>query len=156
MITLITRESINHFSRAAPMLDRTLRETSLGESWTLQALFDHIVNIQAYAFIQEESQYAGAFVVSSSPLKRSLYYFWGGKEESNKVPIDHPEVDQFLVDCAKALNCTEIIAEGRKGWEKIGAPLGYREDTRQYIKEVPHELSEIQPAVADGSQPTGS
>lgn len=154
MITYITRETINHFDRAAPALQRALEETSLGKTWTMQGLVDHIVNYQAYAFFQEESQYAGAFLITNTPLVRSIYFFWSGKQKGNKVPIDYTEVDHFLMAAAEVFNCNNIICEGRAGWSKVIAPLGYKEDSRVYIKEVSHELPEIQPTASDGCEPT--
>lgn len=153
MITLITRETVEHINRAAPALERALKETTLNKTWTMQGLVDHIVNYQAYAFLQEESQYAGVFLVTTSPLMRSLYFFWSGKARGNKTPINHQEVDDFLVSAAQALQCKEIICEGRKGWGKVIAPYGYTPDSVLYIKEVPHELPEIQPTASDGCEP---
>lgn len=156
MITFITRQTFDHFGRAIPGLSRAIDKTSLGESWSVQSLADYIVNFEAYAFIQEESGYAGAFTISQTPLKRSIYFFWSGKDRSNKVPVNYAEVDTFLVAAARHFNCSAIICEGRKGWERVVAPMGFREDSRVYIKEVSHELPEIQPTASDGCEPDGS
>lgn len=156
MITFITRQTLDHFGKAIPGLERAVTKTSLGESWSLQTLYDHIVNFQAYAFIQEESGYAGAFTISQTPMKRSIYFFWSGRDISNKNPIDYDEVWAFLEAAARHFNCSQVIAEGRKGWERVLAPLGFREDSRVYIKEVSHELPEIQPTASDGCEPDGS
>ncbi|HKY44824.1 MAG TPA: hypothetical protein VJM50_17160, partial [Pyrinomonadaceae bacterium] len=107
-------------------------------------------------FLQEESGYAGAFTISQTPLMRSIYFFWSGKDKANKVPINHHEVDEFLIAAARHFNCSQIICEGRAGWSKIVEPLGYVEDSRVYIKEVSHELPEIQPTASDGREPDGS
>ena len=130
MITFITRETFDHLGKAIPGLSRAITKTSLGESWDLQSLADHIVNFAAYAFIQEETGYAGAFTISQTPLKRSIYFFWSGKDVNNKTPVDFNEVFDFLQVAARHFNCTQIIAEGRKGWAKIVEPLGFREDSR--------------------------
>jgi hypothetical protein len=156
MITFITRQTYDHFERAIPGLQRAITKTSLGESWSIESLANHIVNFEAYAFIQEGSGYAGAFTISQTPLKRSIYFFWSGKDKDNKVPVDYEEVDTFLVAAARHFNCSAIIAEGRKGWERVVAPLGFREDSRVFIKEVSHELPEIQPTASDGREPDGS
>ena len=156
MITFITRQTLDHFEKAIPGLSRAVTKTSLGESWSIQTLHDHLINYQAYAFIQEETGYAGAFTISQTPLMRSIYFFWSGKDISNKTPVDYTEVNDFLIAAARHFECTQIIAEGRKGWEKIVEPLGFREDSRVYIKEVPHELPEIQPTASDGCEPDGS
>lgn len=156
MITFITRQTYDHLERAIPGLSRAITKTSLGESWDIQSLSHYIINFDAYAFIQEETGYAGAFTISQTPLKRSIYFFWSGKDRSNKVPVDYDEVLAFLEAAARHFNCSQIIAEGRKGWERVVAPLGFREDSRVYIKEVSHELPEIQPTASDGCEPDGS
>lgn len=156
MITFITRQTFDHFEKTIPGLQRALTKTSLGESWSIKSLADHIVNFQAYGFYQEESGYAGVFTISETPLKRSLYWFWSGKNPDNDVPIDYTEVSSFLDAAAQHFNCSQIIGEGRKGWERVGAPLGFREDSRVYIKEVSHELPEIQPTPSTGCEPNGS
>ena len=156
MITFITRQTYEHFARAIPGLSRALEKTSLGKSWDIQSLSDNVINFEAYAFLQEESGYAGVFTISQTPLMRSLYWFWSGKDEANKVPIDYPEVDAFLIAAARHFNCSQLLCEGRKGWGKVGEPLGYVEDSRIYIKEVSHELPEIQPTASDGREPDGS
>ena len=156
MITFITRETFDHLQRAIPGLQRAVSKTSLGESWDIPSLADHIANYAAYAFLQEESGYAGAFTISQTPLMRSIYFFWSGKDVSNKTPIDYQEVFDFLQAAARHFNCSQIIAEGRKGWEKVVEPLGFREDSRVYIIEVTHELPEIQPTASDGREPDGS
>lgn len=156
MITFITRQTYDYFQLAIPGLSRALTKTPLGESWDIQSLSDHIINFEAYAFIQRESGYAGAFTITATPLKRSLYWFWSGKDENNEVPIDYAEVMLFLEAAARHFNCSQIIGEGRKGWERIGAPFGFKEDSRLYTKEVSHELPEIQPTASDGREPDGS
>ena len=155
MITFITRQTLDHFGKAVPGLVRALDKTTLGESWSIQGLYDHLINFEAYAFVQEESGYAGAFTISQTPLKRSIYFFWSGKDASNDIPVDFAEVDTFLVAATRHFNCTQIIAEGRKGWAPVVAPYGFREDSRVYIKEVSHELPEIQPTTSDGCEPNG-
>lgn len=156
MITFITRQTFDHFGRAIPGLSRAVDKTSLGESWDIPSLADNIANYEAYAFLQEQSGYAGAFTISQTPLKRSIYFFWSGRDISNKNPIDYGEVWTFLEAAARHFNCSQVIAEGRKGWERVLAPLGFREDSRVYIKEVSHELPEIQPTTSDGCEPDGS
>lgn len=156
MITFITRQTLDHFPKAVSGLSRTLKKTSLGDSWSIESLYDNIVNFEAYAFIQEESGYSGAFTIANSPHKKAIYFFWAGKDPENSVPIDHKEVDEFLVAAARYFNCSQVIAEGRKGWERIIAPFGYKEDSRVYIKEVSHELPEIQSTASDGDLPTTS
>lgn len=153
MLTMITRETIEHFDKVIPALARTLQKTTLSDNWSIQSLYDHVVNYQAYIFFQHESQYAGVFTINQSPLSRNLYFFWAGKDRENKVPINHAEVDKFLVAAAKYFQCNHITCEGRKGWGKVIAPYGYREDSRVYIKEVSHELPEIQPIASDGREP---
>ena len=68
MITFITRETFDHLQRAIPGLQRAVSKTSLGESWDIPSLADHIANYAAYAFLQEESGYAGAFTISQTCL----------------------------------------------------------------------------------------
>lgn len=154
MIHLITRDNIEGFDKMVPGLERALTKTTLGKSWDIQSLYDSLVNLQAFAFHQVESQYSGVFTISEAPLIKSLYWFWSGKEPSNKTPIDFSEVDAFLTAAARYFQCGQIIGEGRKGWAKVSAPFGYTEDSVICIKEVRYELPEIQPTAPDGGEST--
>ncbi len=119
-----------------PGLERVLTKTSLGKYWTIDALYDNIVNYAAFGFYQEESGFAGVYTINKTPLRNTLNCFWAGKDPSNKTPIDHEECDAFHQACAKYFECEAIIVMGRKGWEKAGKKLGYFEDSRVYLKEV--------------------
>ena len=136
MIKLISRPNIDEFEKLVPGLERVLTKTSLGKYWSIEALYDNIVNFQAYGFYQEESGFAGAYTISVSPLRKTLNCFWAGKDPSNKTPIDHAECDAFHHAVAEHFECEAILVQGRKGWEKIGKKFGYSEDSRVYLKEV--------------------
>jgi len=133
---IISRENIHLFEQLVPALERPLTKTSLGKYWNIQTLYDNIVNYSAYGFYQEQTGYAGAFVIANSPLRRTLNIFWAGKDLTNKTPIDDDECDRFFMACAKHFECNSIAIKGRKGWEKMAARRGYLEDSRVYIKEV--------------------
>lgn len=154
MIHLISKENIQNFPKVVSGLSRALTRTTLGKSWDIPSLHAQLLNKQAYAFHQEESQYSGVFVITEAPLIRSLYWFWSGKEPSNKTPIDFTEVDAFLTHAARYFQCGQIIGEGRKGWAKVSSPFGYTEDSVICIKEVRYEFSEIQPIAPTGSEST--
>lgn len=136
MIKLISRENITDFELMVPALERPLTKTSLGKYWSLQNLFDCIVNFEAFGFIQQQTGYAGAFTIAKSPLRRTLNVFWAGKDLTNKTPIDDDECDRFFMACAEHFQCQAIAIKGRKGWEKMAKRRGYLEDSRVYIKEV--------------------
>lgn len=145
MIQLITRETLEtQFTpKVVAGLSRALTKTTLGEYWDIPSLVDHLVNLQVFCFHQLESGYSCVFQVNSAPLKKVLHIFWAGKDPENDVPCDWKELDQYHIAIAQLLGCSQIILDGRKGWEKIGAPMGYVEDSRTYIKEVPDELSPL-------------
>lgn len=136
MITPISRNNIDDIQRASPGLVRTLETTSLGESWTMDDLMDHLVNFQVYAFLQEESGFAGVFQIMAAPRSRNLNWFWAGKDAENKTPIDFAEVDAFLVAAANHFQCNKLVCDGRIGWERISKPYGYHEDGRVYVKAI--------------------
>jgi len=136
MTKLVSRENIHEFDKMVPHLERALIKTSLGKYWTIQTLYDNMVNQQVFGFIQEHTGYHGAFYIGHSPLRKTLQVFWGGKDLHNKTPIDDVELDNFFVACAEVFGCKSIAIEGRKGWEKMATRRGYLEDSRVYIKEV--------------------
>lgn len=136
MILLITKENLKVLEVCFTGLERALTKTTLGKSWDFPSLIHSISTGHAYAFHQVESGYSGVFTFLETPLTKSLHWWWSGKDPENKIDIDYTEVDNFLVAAAKFFDCTQIIGEGRKGWEKIGGPLGYVEDSRTYTKEV--------------------
>ena len=136
MIKLISRPNIDEFEKLVPGLERVLTKTSLGQYWSIEALYNNIVNFAAYGFYQEESGFAGAFIISETPLRNTLNVFWSGKHPDSKIPINHAECDEFFLACAEYFNCKTILVQGRKGWEKVGKKLGYSEDSRVYLKEV--------------------
>jgi hypothetical protein len=136
MIKLISRPNIDQFSKLVPGLERVLTKTSLGKYWSIEALYDNIVNFSAYGFYQEESGFSGAFTVSKAPLQNTLNVFWAGKDPSSTTPINHTECDEFYQACAQYFECKTILVQGRRGWEKIGKKFGYSEDSRVYLKEV--------------------
>lgn len=156
MIIPISRHNIEMLHDYDAALSRALEKTDLGKSWDIQALWDNVVNYKAYAFCQPESGYIAAFSVVASPLRRSMYVFWAGKDPENETPIDYQEVSDGMDDIARHFECSAIIVEGRKGWEKVGRTLGFTEDSRIYEKEVTYELPTIQPAASDGSESSPS
>lgn len=137
MIKLVSRSNVDEmFSLMVAGLERARTKTSLGKYWTVQDAYDNLVNLTAYGFYQEESQYSGIFTVSESPQRRSLNIFWAGKAPGNKTPINDEECDAFFKACAECFDCKTIIIKGRKGWEKMAGRQGYLEDSRTYIKEL--------------------
>ena len=99
--------------------------------------------MEVYAFHLEDSQYSGVFSINHSPKGKTLYFFWSGKDVTNSVPVRYDVVDDLLLEAAKHFGAQEIICEGRKGWKPILLPLGYKEDSVNYIKEVTYELPPI-------------
>lgn len=136
MIIPITRQNIDLLEKCRAGLQRTLDKTDLKECWDIDALYDHVVNFSVFAFYQEESGLAGVLSVNTTPRLRILNWFWTGKDPASKVLPDYAEVDAFLVHMATELGCGRLVCDGRKGWEKIGAPFGYQEDGRVYVKSI--------------------
>lgn len=136
MIHLVTRQNIDMFERMVEGLERPLTKTSLGRYWTIQDAYDHLVNISAFGFYQEESGYSGIMCINTYPQRKTLNIFWAGKERANKTPIDDAECDAFFDAIAKHFGCSAIMIQGRKGWEKMALARGYHEDSRVYLKEV--------------------
>lgn len=153
MIIPISRHNLDLIYEYEPALNRALDRTSLAKSWNMDALIDNLVNYKVFAFVQKESGYIAVFTVAQSPLQRSMYLFWGGKQPDNDTPIDYQELTSAMEDIAKHFQCTHILVEGRKGWEKVSKPFGYVEDSRTYVKEVSYELPTIQPTASDGGEP---
>lgn len=136
MMNLISRPNIDQFEKLVPGLERVLTKTSLGKYWSMEALYNNIVNFAAYGFYQEESGLCGAFTISRAPLRNTLNVFWAGKDPSNKTPVDYVECDAFYRACAEHFECQTIRVQGRPGWSKLGNEFGYTEDSRIYLKEV--------------------
>lgn len=144
MITLITRSNIDEcYPIIAPGLTRALTKTTLGKYWDLESLYHHIVNFEAYAFHQVESGYSGVFSIGGAPLGKTLFFFWSGKDKHNKTPVDYAEINSVLEESAKHFGCAFIQCEGRRGWKPVLEPLGYVEDSTNFVKEVGNELSPI-------------
>lgn len=136
MITPITRNNIELLELCTPGLQRELDRSTLKELWDIPALYDHVVNFSVFAFYQHESAFAGVISIQEAPKMKILNCFWVGKDKTNKVPIDHAEVDSFLTHMGKELGCGRIICDGRPGWAKIGTPLGYSDTCRVYAKSL--------------------
>lgn len=137
MIRLVSRSNIQElFPRMSAGLSRALSKTSLGKYWSLDDAFNSMINFEVYGFYQDECEYSGIFYVASSPLRKTLHVFWGGKDPSNKTPINLDELDGFLKACAEYFQCQSILVEGRSGWGKLISKLGYLEDTRSYVKDL--------------------
>ncbi|UMO76447.1 hypothetical protein DNAM_190 [Pseudomonas phage BroderSalsa] len=137
MIYLIDKSNLRLLDRCVTGLERALTKTPLGLSWDIPSLYESVSSSHARVFYQEESGYSGVFTIHEAPLMRSLYWWWSGKDPENRVPIDFAEVDSLLVQVAQIFNCSQILGEGRKGWDRVGGPLGYTEDSRLYTKKVP-------------------
>lgn len=136
MIIPISRTNIELLEKCRPGLQRELDRSALKECWDIERLYDHVVNFQAYAFHQEESALSGVFSIVTTPLQNHLYWWWTGKDVTNKTPIDYKELDLFLTQAAQHFGCKRIVCEGRRGWERVSKPFGYREDGRVYTKSV--------------------
>lgn len=144
MIHSISRNNLETFYLVLLKgLERALTKTTLGDFWSIEDLWTHIIQQKAFAFYQEESGYAGVFSFIESPKQRGLYFFWSGKDVENDVPVDYQEVDLYLTEAAKHFDCKFIQCEGRKGWSHILLPLGYIVDSVNYTKEVRHEVPPI-------------
>lgn len=153
MIIPVSRHNLEVIPEYEDALMRALDRTSLSQSWNLDTLVNHIVNYAAYAFIQPESGYIAVFMITQSPLQKSLYMFWCGKKPDNDTPVDYQEVTSAMEEIARHFGCQNILVEGRKGWEKVSKPYGFVEDSRTYVKEVSYELPTIQPTASDGGEP---
>lgn len=136
MIIPISRNNIEMIDVCRPGLQRELDRSDLKECWTVDLLVDHVVNYEAFAFYQEETALSGVFSVVNTPLQKHLYWWWTGKDVTNKTPINYKEVDEFLVAAAEHFGCKRIVCEGRRGWERVSKPFGYSEDGRVYTKKV--------------------
>lgn len=144
MITLLSYNNIQELlPKVTPGLSRAETKTNLGDFWNVEVLYEAVIQQEALAFHQEESGYSGVFYFGSTPLCRTLNFFWSGKDPDNEVPVDYAEVDLFLQKVARHSGCKFISCEGRKGWKTILAPLGYAEDSVIYTKEVSYELPPV-------------
>lgn len=152
MINLISFNNIIEFHpKIVPGLSRAETKTNLASFWNVDVLIEAIIQQEALAFYQEESGYAGVFYFGSTPLCRTLNFFWSGKDPENDHPVNYAEVDEFLTKVALHSKCKFISCEGRKGWKPILSPLGYTEDSVIYTKEVSHELHLLQPVSPSGT-----
>lgn len=137
MIIPITRNNLEYLEACRPGLQRTLdKYPEFAECWDMDALYDHVVNFQVFAFHQQESGLSGVLSVNTTPKLRILNWFWTGKDPESKVLPNYSEVDEFMTHMAKELGCQRILCDGRRGWEKIGKQFGYHEAGRVYIKPV--------------------
>lgn len=144
MITLISFTNIlDYHPKMVKGLARAETKTNLGGFWNTDVLKDAILQQEALAFYQPSSGYSGVFYFGSTPLCRTLNFFWSGKDPDIPEPVDYVEVDQFLQQVAIHTGCKYISCEGRKGWRSILQPLGYTEDSVIYTREVSHELPSI-------------
>ncbi|AWY03098.1 hypothetical protein SCYZ1_43 [Pseudomonas phage SCYZ1] len=144
MINLISRTNIQeNYSLLAKGLVRALDKTTLGDYWSLDDLYQHIINFECYAFHQVESAYSGAFMITTSPKRITLNFFWSGKDPDNTVPVDYEEVNRMLEESARHFGCHVILCEGRSGWKKVLEPLGFEVDSINYTREVKYELPPI-------------
>lgn len=46
------------------------------------------------------------------------------------------EIEETLNSLAKAHNCTKIAVEGRRGWEKVMKPMGFRFEAVTLVKDL--------------------
>lgn len=136
MIIPISRNNIEVIEQCIPGLQRELDRSDLKDAWDIQALVDHLVNFQVYAFLQVETGLAGVISIMVAPKIKILNLFWLGKDPENKTSLNMAEVDEFLVEAAKLFECKKIVCDGRKGWSKLIEPLDYHEDGRVYVKKV--------------------
>lgn len=144
MIKLLTRKNVYElFPELSKGLSRAFENTTIGSYWNLESLFQHLINFEVYAFIEEDSGYCGVFQVCSSPLSRTLNFFWSGKHEDNDTPVDWDYIDEFLQHAARDLHCQFIQCEGRVGWKKILEGRGYSVDSSLFTKEVSYELPPV-------------
>lgn len=144
MINLLNRNNAYElFPKIALGLSRALGKTTIGAYWDFDTLFQHLINFEAYAFIEEDSGYCGVFQVTESPKAKTLNFFWSGKHSSNNVPVDWDLIDEFLEAAARDLGCKFVQCEGRAGWKKILSDRGYQEDSVIYTKEVSYELPNV-------------
>lgn len=146
MITLIDRTNIlREYPKLLKGVLRASEKTTIDSFWDSETLFQHLINFEAFAFIEEKSGYCGVFQFSYSPKAKILNFFWSGKDPDNPNPVDWGYIDEFLEYTAKGNQCTIIQCEGRRGWKKILEPLGYIEDSVLFIREVPNELHVLPP-----------
>lgn len=117
-------------------LGRALEKTALGLTWDTPSALKSIHEGSLFGFYQPESGYCGLYSINHTPLTKVLYFFWSGKDEHNPVPMNLVEVDEYLSIVAKNFGCSLINCEGRKGWKSLLLPLGYRDDSLFYLKEV--------------------
>ena len=136
MINVISRGNINEFPVVVPALQRAFFKTELGTFWDFDSLFNLVINQEAFIFYQPESGYAGVIQFTYCPKGKILNFFWSGKDPDSEVPVDYVEIDAFLVEVAKEQGCIVIQCDGRRGWKSVLTPLGYTEDSVNFIKEV--------------------
>lgn len=137
MIVHVNSDNVDKvWSLMIPGLSRVLTKTSLGKYWDLDSALQGVKSGDLLGFYIPESQYSGIYSIQHYPLRTTLFFWWSGKDSSNKTPVDYQELDDYLELIAQTYSCDEIECEGRKGWREILLPLNYREDSILYAREV--------------------
>lgn len=137
MIVHVDGSSVDKvWSLMSPGLSRAITKTSLGKYWDLDSALQRVKSGDLLGFYIPESQYSGLYSFIEYPLCKALFFWWSGKDASNKIPVNFEELDQYLEVIARAYSCDVIECEGRKGWRDILLPLNYREDSILYAREV--------------------
>lgn len=137
MIILIDRSNIDQaWPIMYPGLSRAEYPEESGSMYSMEDVYNLIVNGEMLGYYQVESGYAGVVVIVQYPRKKLLSTFLGGKNPSIEAPIDLKDLDQFLMKLGKIYEVDTIHVEGRKGWEKLTKPLGYNPMTVNFYKGV--------------------
>ncbi len=137
MIILIDRSNIDQaWPIMYPGLSRAEYPEESGSMYSMEDIYNLIVNGEMLGYYQVESGYSGVVVIVEYPRKRLLSTFLGGKDPSNETPIDLEDLDTFLTKLGKIYEVDTIHVEGRRGWEKWTKPLGYSPMTVNLYKGV--------------------
>lgn len=92
-------------------LERILEHT--GGEWSLQDVLDLIH--QKKLFLFHKGDYLILFDVQAFPQKRVLH-IWGFEGDGALNALH--ELFSWSKEIARALDCTEVRCQGRKGWER--------------------------------------
>lgn len=134
-VNVLSRDmAVGSISFYGPLLSEAISRSD--GRWTLEQAWQDIYSgVLAVFLVTDGDALIGVFTVrlAQSPERR-----WLVIEDLAGERIDEwiEGADDAVSRFARALDCTQVMAEGRKGWGRKLKSLGWRVDTVVTVKEI--------------------